>query len=893
MNKLKLLITTIALLLSVGITQNANAAITDGLVAHWSFDDCTGKDVSGNNHDAKLDGQAPQCVTGKNGKAIAFSFGMSLPPETSGYVSVSELYPTLQVAPVTMVAWIKPHSDFDWYILKDLNLTNKPSLSSKDYSQLVFVFDSDYHFKIYLNNKLVNETSYSSVLRINDLFDNFYDAYIDDVSIYNRALSQDEIATLYTGKEKEPVKFSDNYIKIANDGSELPNSATLGTNPKDWACTKDKKTGLIWEVKTDDGGLRDKDLTYSWYEPDMNKNGGFAGYQNGRDDYGNRNTYSYVNAVNEQALCGAKNWRLPNHDELKSLVYCSDNNKTDGASLICTGSPASPTIDVNYFPDVINKSDFQFFWSSLSHGSNDGAWFVKFDKGSVGVFTKDSDGYIRLVQPVETDEPIVTSITPKTTVVGSPTVFTVTGKNLTDGMGFTVGDCALSNAELADGTSEKRQFICTQYGDAGKKRGLVKTKPGGTTLNRFDVQAKTDNVPEIYAATDKKILKTAGETVSILLSTTVQKSLDTAAAYDVYLKFTQPDETVLYDDGKQLTTDRKPYLTKFKIKKASDWSDLLQYSIPKGAAEGAYHVNVELWSPKLNFALSKSNTMFVYEPTIGTGQGSSSKSQAAMIGGSSGNSPVNPNDKVKKYKDECKKDYTVGCITATKDLLALQLGTKYFEKLGGVDGVIGAYGIFKKGESALKNLYMIDDLLNVYWEYESNDSLTSDQRMLLVSMKVANEFLKGKISYSLGDVADALELTLTKMNGHYKAIAKDDNEASGVDIDIRDDCFFGCDVKTFELVPIFYLEQPWAGAGLENTPISQYKHNDTTADNISSRIITKEITESSAGWGDYYFGKIPLGLYIATVHYKNGEVYRQPVLIDKSLQTYVITTARD
>ena len=45
---------------------------------------------------------------------------------------------------------------------------------------------------------------------------------------------------------------------------------------------RDNVTGLMWEVKTDDGGLRDKDWTYSWYNPDATTNGGSAGYA----DYG-------------------------------------------------------------------------------------------------------------------------------------------------------------------------------------------------------------------------------------------------------------------------------------------------------------------------------------------------------------------------------------------------------------------------------------------------------------------------------------------------------------------------------------------------------------------------------------------------------------------------------
>lgn len=60
MNK-KLLATTIALLLGMGILQNAHADLNDGLVAHWSFDDCSAKDNSGNGHDGTINGN-PQCV---------------------------------------------------------------------------------------------------------------------------------------------------------------------------------------------------------------------------------------------------------------------------------------------------------------------------------------------------------------------------------------------------------------------------------------------------------------------------------------------------------------------------------------------------------------------------------------------------------------------------------------------------------------------------------------------------------------------------------------------------------------------------------------------------------------------------------------------------------------
>jgi hypothetical protein len=54
---------------------------------------------------------------------------------------------------------------------------------------------------------------------------------------------------------------SSTYTKIANNGANLPDSALLGTGPTDWACTRDNRSGLLWEVKTADSGLRDWNKT--------------------------------------------------------------------------------------------------------------------------------------------------------------------------------------------------------------------------------------------------------------------------------------------------------------------------------------------------------------------------------------------------------------------------------------------------------------------------------------------------------------------------------------------------------------------------------------------------------------------------------------------------------
>ncbi len=207
------------------------------------------------------------------------------------------------------------------------------------------------------------------------------------------------------------------YTKIANNGSTLSDSAKLGANPTDWACTKDNKTGLIWEVKTDDSGLRDKDWYYSWYKPE-DDNGGNAGYTDLDIVYGapncstkdNCNTYAFTNAVNKQGLCGAKDWRMPTNEELQGLVYCSDGkyNKlieeslnSKGYGFVCSSNEnglttTSPTINATYFPDI---KDNYWFWSS-SPSANDGgdAWGVNFGYGYSGYGNKYRYGFVRLVR---------------------------------------------------------------------------------------------------------------------------------------------------------------------------------------------------------------------------------------------------------------------------------------------------------------------------------------------------------------------------------------------------------------------------------------------------------------------------------------------------------------
>ena len=209
---------------------------------------------------------------------------------------------------------------------------------------------------------------------------------IDSANARSSAVSK--TVSVSTAVVTPPVTSTSGYSKIANNGSTLSDSAQLGANPNDWACTKDNKTGLIWEVKTTDGGLRDYKNFYSWYEPDATKNGGDAGYQNyGTCKGSNCDTYAFTNAVNANSLCGKNDWRMPTVEELKGLVTTTPTvNQPLNSKLY---------IDATYFPNSTNN----WFWSSSPYAFNSNhAWSVFFSYGYSNYNNKLNNFNVRLVR---------------------------------------------------------------------------------------------------------------------------------------------------------------------------------------------------------------------------------------------------------------------------------------------------------------------------------------------------------------------------------------------------------------------------------------------------------------------------------------------------------------
>lgn len=166
------------------------------------------------------------------------------------------------------------------------------------------------------------------------------------------------------------------FTKLDADGNDLPATESA------WSCVRDNHTGLIWEVKTNDGGLRDRNHTYSWYNSDGTTNGGFDGTANGGScvDGTNCDTEKFVAEVNNAGLCGANDWRLPTMQELLSIVH---------------NGLVNPAMDQAYFPNAPSA----WFWSSSPFASTTfNAWRVDFNYGSVNNQNKSNNNRVRLVR---------------------------------------------------------------------------------------------------------------------------------------------------------------------------------------------------------------------------------------------------------------------------------------------------------------------------------------------------------------------------------------------------------------------------------------------------------------------------------------------------------------
>jgi hypothetical protein len=211
----------------------AQADLKDGLVAHWSFDDCTAKDISGNGHDGSVRGN-PQCVDGVFGKAFSFN-GSNDFIETATYLGIN-------FKEKTLVAWVKLNDleqqgggvvgiqsdpaisdNFDSIVYGEktkyhwmtgstylLRLFESPFVEQSNQWVLIAITYKDNDYRIYRNASLIGNTAaYAAqpfdtnsifyVGKRHALLTGPINAQIDEARLYNRVLSVSEIQQLYSG----------------------------------------------------------------------------------------------------------------------------------------------------------------------------------------------------------------------------------------------------------------------------------------------------------------------------------------------------------------------------------------------------------------------------------------------------------------------------------------------------------------------------------------------------------------------------------------------------------------------------------------------------------------------------------------------------------------------
>lgn len=144
------------------------------------------------------------------------------------------------------------------------------------------------------------------------------------------------------------------YKKIGINNNELDDCIDFKNGLR---MVKDLNTGLIWEVKSN-------------IETDINFNENIYDFNEAQD---------YINKLNEIKYCGRDDWRLPNKDELRSIINYE---------------LYAPSVDTFYFENIVGD----FYWVDMTYNmQNYFAWGISLGIGSATALSKNTKKYVMAV----------------------------------------------------------------------------------------------------------------------------------------------------------------------------------------------------------------------------------------------------------------------------------------------------------------------------------------------------------------------------------------------------------------------------------------------------------------------------------------------------------------